>query len=524
MDAKIPATEALATPTNRADMAPSETATRVNGTVNEKASTPTKPQRCPEDSAGAFVAVVLLLLFMTHSSADNIVQTLENWILGARAGVKLPTSRELVEEYSVSPVTVRNAIHVLSEKGLVEVRPGVGVFTKPHRAARVADYGWQAGALGALQNDLPVITPAQKTGSPDVIALNNGYPDEALLPTDQIRRTMVKVSKEPDSLKRSPVRGLPELQNWFSHQVECSPRDVLIVNGTQSGLTAIFRSVVGNGQPLLVESPTYWGAILAAKQSSIVLHPVTSDEEGPKTEDVEKTLKSTGARVFYAQPHYANPHGRSWSQKRKAEILELVRKHDTFLIEDDWAHDFWFNRSHTPIANQDADGHVIYLRSLTKSVSPAVRVGAVIARGPVLHRITAHAAAEAMYTSSLLQRVALHIVSSNAWNKHLNSVRRELKQRRDDLLDALRSKAPEVTVNHIPAGGLNLWCEVEESIDVEKLAQVSESNGLLISPGQGWFPTDPTGSFFRLNFAGSRSENFSEAAESLHRAISEIRQ
>jgi len=129
-----------------------------------------------------------------------------------------------------------------------------------------------------------------------------------------------------------------------------------------------------------------------------------------------------------------------------------------------------------------------------------------------------------MYTSSLLQRVALHIVSSNAWNKHLNSVRRELKQRRDDLLDALRSKAPEVTVNHIPAGGLNLWCEVEESIDVEKLAQVSESNGLLISPGKGWFPTDPTGSFFRLNFAGSRSENFSEAAESLHRAISEIRQ
>lgn len=448
-----------------------------------------------------------------------LVGELETWIAQHKAGEKLPSSREITRSYSVSPVTVRNAIHELATRGLVEVRVGVGVFVRHRQQLPRADFSWQVGALGPQPNTGRGLAATQRASTDEAISLHSGYPDESLLPTNLVRRALTRVSKSYDAYRRAPVRGMAELRQWFASQlVRANERDVVIVPGTQSGLGAIFRAI--SPKELIIESPSYWGAILAARQAGISLLPVESDDEGPIPESLERLLRTSSARAFYGQPTFGNPHGKRWSTARRKTIIEIIRAFNAFLIEDDWAHDFAFDAPDVPIAADDAEGHVIYLRSLTKVISPAVRVGAVIAKGPVLQRILAEVSAEALYTSGILQAVALDVVKQSAYATHLKNMQVALRQRRNDLLEALSRYAPSVETPHVPQGGLNLWCRLPDGTDPQEVAERCEGRGLIVAPGRDWFPSEEIGPYLRLNFAGPHPERFVDAAMILDSVVS----
>ncbi len=424
-------------------------------------------------------------------------------------------------EYGASPVTVQKAMQQLVRLGLVESRPGTGTFVRAIRPARSADYGWQTAALGTAPAGLAGLSSTQRTVSPEAIGLHSGYPAVELLPERLVRQALVRAARTDAALTRSPAAGLPELQAWFAGELAAtapagvtpaSARDALVISGSQSGLSSIFRAVVGPGQPLLVESPTYWGALLAAAQAGVVLVPIPSGPQGPDPDDVERAFAQTGARAFYAQPTFANPTGAQWPTATGDAVLETVRRHGAFLIEDDWAHDLGIDAEPRPVAASDDDGHVVYLRSLTKSASPALRVAAVIARGPARERILADRAAESMYVSGLLQAAALDVVAQPAWRTHLRGFREHLRARRDLLVSSLAAHAPSAQVEGIPAGGLNLWVRLPEGTDVVQVVRDCEVRGVIIAPGSEWFPAEPSGSYVRLNYANADPGRFAEAA------------
>lgn len=467
---------------------------------------------------------------MNHDSTERIVQGLRAWIATAAPGARVPSNRALTAEYGASPVTVQKAMRTLASLGLIESRPGVGTFVRGVRPTRPVDFGWQTAALGAPPSRGGVLSSTQRTVVPDAIGLHSGYPARELLPERLVRAAITRAARTDTAMGRSPAAGLPELQAWFAGELAAfapvdvtppSARDVLVLSGSQSGLSSIFRALVGPGQPLVIESPSYWGSILAAAQAGVSLVPVPSGQHGPDPADVERAFEETGARAFYAQPSYANPSGAQWSHERGLAILDVVRRHRAFLIEDDWAHDLGIDTEPRPIAAQDDQGHVIYLRSLTKSVSPSLRVAALIARGPARDRILADRAAESMYVSGLLQAAALDVVTQPSWRTHLKGLRRQLKDRRDLLLDSLREHVPRAQVEFIPPGGLNLWARLPDGTDAELLARRCESRGVIIAPGTEWFPAEPSGSYVRLNYSGSNPERFPEAARILGEVLAE---
>lgn len=465
-------------------------------------------------------AVTLLFILMYDDSTSRIVAGLKQWIATAAPGAQIPSNRALVRQYGASPVTVQKAMRQLVALGLVESRPGVGTFLRETRTARALDYGWQTGALGSPRAGAASLSSTQRDPAPDAIGLHSGYPARELLPERLVRTAIARAARTDAAITRSPAAGLPELQAWFAQELaSCAPagvsaataRDVIVTAGSQSGLASTFRALVGPGQPLVVESPTYWGANLAAKQIGVALIPVPTGPEGPDPEDLDRALRESGARAFYAQPTFANPTGAQWSIQRGREILEVVRAHGAFLIEDDWAHDLGIDADPRPLAACDDAGHVVYLRSLTKSVSPALRVAAVVARGPARERILADRAAEAMYVSGLVQTAALDVVTQPNWRTHLRGVRKQLGARRDLLLLALHTHVPQGVVESIPVGGLNLWVRTPEGTDVDQLVRECEARGVIIAPGTEWFPAEPSGPFVRLNFSGENPDRFDDA-------------
>ncbi|WP_441960560.1 aminotransferase-like domain-containing protein [Mycolicibacterium houstonense] len=465
---------------------------------------------------------------MDNDSTDRIVSGLRKWIATAPPGAQLPSNRALVAEYAASPVTVAKAMRTLRGLGLVESRTGVGTFVRAVRTDRLPDYGWQTAALRSPHARIPALSTPLRSVAPDVIALHSGYPVGDLLPERLVRSALTRAARGEAAVNPAPAPGRPDLQAWFAQELAetfgggvtaPTAREVIVLPGSQSGLSSIFRALVGFGQPMLIESPSYWGAILAAAQCGVRLVPVPSGPHGPEPEELSRAFAETGARVFYAQPNFANPTGAQWHPDLAAQILEVVRSHGAFLIEDDWAHDFGIDSTARPVAASDDAGHVIYLRSLTKSVSPSIRVAAMVVRGPARDRLLADRGAESMYVSGLLQAAALDVVTQPAWRTHLRGLRQQLRVRRDLLIAAVAEHAPGARLEQVPRGGLHLWLRLPDATDLQRLVRDCEAESVLVAAGDEWFPAEPSGPYLRLNFCGPDPQRFAEGARIIGRAL-----
>lgn len=465
---------------------------------------------------------------MNNDSSSRITAALRQWIAGAAPGAKLPSTRSLVAEHQASPVTVQKALQALAAQGLIDSRPGVGTFVSAVRTARPSDYGWQTAALRSPSSPLPSSSGTMRNVPGDAIWFHSGYPDRELLPERLVRSALARAARGDAALSRPPGAGMPELQQWFARELGLAtpvgvtpptPNDVIILPGSQSGLSSIFRALVGAGQPMLMESPSYWGAILAAAQTGVRLVPVPTGPDGPDPADVDRAFAETGARAFYVQPNYSNPTGAQWARDRGDEILDVARRHGAFLVEDDWAHDFGITSDPVPLATRDDSGHVVYIRSLTKSVSTAVRIAAAVVRGPARERILGHRAAESMYVSGLLQAAALDVVTQPGWQTHLRSLRQQLQSRRDLLATSIRENVPQAHLATLPKGGLNLWLRLPDTTDLPRLVRDCEDAGAIIAAGTEWFPAEPAGAFIRLNYSGPNPGAYPEGARIIGEAL-----
>ena len=441
----------------------------------------------------------------------------------------MPTTRSLVRKHGASAATVQAALRALSAEGSIDTRPGAGSFVAAPRNAPVPDFGWQSTSLGAAPAVPALPGTSLRDAAPGVINMGEGYPDPSLLPLGLVRAALSRAARGEHLSKRPPTAGLAPLRAWFASQVAAAtpsqlhavgPSDVLILPGSQAGLSLVFRAIAGQGGALLIESPSYWGATLAAAQAGVTLVPVASGPDGPDPEDVERAFARSGARAFYAQPTFANPHGASWPAQNREQILAVCARHAAFVIEDDWARDFAIDAAPSPLAASDADGRVIYLRSLTKSTVPSLRVAAVIARGPARERIHAEVRAQAMYVSGVLQAAALDVVTHASWASHLHRLRGSLRARRDLLMVSLADHAPSLGLPPAPAGGLNLWVSLPAGTEEAQVTAAAEAMGLLIPGGRASFPAEAAGAFLRFNFGGAPADDLVRASQVLGRVMS----
>lgn len=467
---------------------------------------------------------------MSDSSSSRLAAELRSWIADRAPGTRLPSTRLLARENGVGPVTVQESLRILTAEGLIETRPGVGTFvaTARHtRRVRPTDYSWQVGALGEVTARSAATAGVLRPTPVDAMALHNGFPDVDLLPEKAVRQALVRAARSEAAVTTAPRAGLQELRGWFAQDLAgqtpsgvtpVTATDVTVLPGTQSGLSAIFRAVVGAGEAVIFESPTYWGAVLAAGQAGVRCVPLPGRDGGPDPTELDRVLTRTGARLFYAQPRFANPTGVVWEQGVRQGVLDVLARHGAFLVEDDWARDFPIDGAdcddpQPAVAATDDSGRVIYLRSLTKSLSPALRVGAVIARGPVRERILGNVGASAMYVSPLLQAAALDVLNTPAWRHHQRALPEQLAHRRDLLVTAVRDHLPEAVLDRVPHGGLNLWVRLPDATDLGRLVSDCEARSVMIASGDDLFPAEPTGRFLRLNFAGPEPGRYGAALE-----------
>jgi DNA-binding transcriptional MocR family regulator len=454
---------------------------------------------------------LLYSLINQDSSTARLADWLRSEARRLAPGDRLPSTRSLVEAHKVSPVTVSRALASLAGEGLIVTRPGAGAFVAERPASDQApDMSWQAVALGERSINADGISPlADPPGADDLISLASGYPHASLMPARALGSALNYAARSPQAWERPPTAGLASLRTWFARRAAagaCDARDVIITPGGQAAISAALRALLRPGEPLLAESPTYPGALAAARLAGIRVLPVPVDEHGVIPGLLAEAFARSGARAFYCQPAYHNPTGAVLTPGRRAEVLAVAEAAQAFIIEDDASR--WLSHGHRvprPLLADDHDGRVVYLTSLTKAASPSLRVGAIIARGPVAARLHAIRVVDDLFVARPLQEVALNLVTRPAWEEHLRWLGRQLSRRSAILARDLSALLPAVRFVP-PAGGVHLWARLPAGSDDIEIASAARRAGVIVMPGQPFFPAEPPAPHLRLTFSAAGSE------------------
>ena len=440
------------------------------------------------------------------STTVQLVDSLRSEIRALGPGDRLPSTRRLVAAHRVSPVTVSRALSALVVEGLIVTRPGAGTFVAQPKSPRPpTDHSWQTVVLADRSIDAGGLSPLSDPPRADgVISLASGYPHASLMPIRSLGSALARASRMPDAWERPPNAGLDGLRSWVAQNTapDVDARDVLITPGGQGAITAAFRALVPPGAPLLVESPTYPGALAVARAAGIRPVPVPIDAEGVIPELLAEAFARTGAQAFYCQPTYQNPTGVVLSTERRGAVLAAAAAAGAFVIEDDYAR--WLShgsRLPAPLLSLDTEGRVIYITSLSKVASPSLRIGALISRGPVANRLRDIRVVDDMFVSRPLQEAALELVSRTAWAAHVRDYAAALARRSRALSAAVATHVPAVRVSARPEGGMHLWAQLPAGVDDVETALVARRSGVVVLPGRAFWPAEAPAAHLRLTFS-----------------------
>jgi DNA-binding transcriptional MocR family regulator len=417
-------------------------------------------------------------------------------------------------EHSVGPATVARAVARLVGEGVLVTEAGRGTFVAHGRgglaAGREPDIGWQTVALGEARVDGRDVAALLQPPAPGVLLLSTGYPSADLQPLAALTGAAARAARRPGGWTLAPPAGLPELRQLLGAVVGADAGDVLVVPGGQAGLSAALRALAPPGAPVLVEVPTYLGALAAARAAGLRPVPVPTDDRGLRAALLPEAFAASGARVLYLQPTYANPTGAVLDPARRAQVLEAARGAGAFVLEDDWARLLGLDGpAPPPLLHDDVDGHVVHLSSLSKAAAPGLRVGALVARGPAAARLAAVRLVDDFGVPRPLQETAVELLGAAAWPRHLTRLTAALRARRDHLAAELRRQLPHLRPVPVPRGGLHLWLRLPADVDDVELTARAAARGLVVGAGRPYFVSEPPSPHLRLSYAAAGPEEAS---------------
>jgi 2-aminoadipate transaminase len=375
------------------------------------------------------------------------------------------------------------------------------------------------------------------TQRPEVISFAGGLPAPEIFPVERFREACQQVLTTNPSiaLQYGPTEGYRPLRELIvahmaRYGILATVDNILITSGSQQALDLIAKLLINRGDRILVESPTYLGALQAFDLMGAEYVTVPTDADGLQTSAMEQALRS-GPKFMYILPNFQNPGGTTLSRERRDELVLLSDKYGIPIIEDDPYGQLRYEGEHIPPLvvldrtnllrdNGYLLGNVIYLSTFSKVLAPGLRLGWIVAPPDVITHLVQLKQSTDLHTSSFTQMVAYEVARDGFMEEHVKLIRRVYKERRDAMLEALHNYFPtDVSWTH-PQGGLFLWVTMPPGIDTMKLLDTALRQDVAFVPGEPFFPSgQETGSHMRLNFSNAQPEQIREGIRRLSIAV-----
>jgi len=435
---------------------------------------------------------------------------------------KLPSIRQLSEEFGVHRLTVFKAYQQLKKQGKVYVKDKSGYYVQPGHMLPAATLQDPIVHAYVQESHLSEIHQVQAT-----YQFSKALLDPNLLPNRSMAELVKSVFDQyPKVLGTyAAMQGDEELRQalcrYFTrqHRFYLAPEELLVTTGSQQAIDLIARVLVKPRDTVLLERPTYSPAIDIFSRQGAQIIPVEIRPEGYDLEQVENLMRRHKPRLFYLNPTFQNPTGYTVPAEQRKRLVELAEQYRCLLVEDDPYRDMYFGaRPPLPLFAYDTAGYVLYVRSFSKYVAPGLGL-AVMACRPALMRYMLRAKSLSDSGAPLLnQKIFLHYYFSDRLQQHLEKLRTALSVRRGIMEEELAVTGWQWTS---PDGGFNLWVKVPEEIPMTGLLAKSIEQSLTFVPGTICDPLREMDQWIRLSYS---YVNERQLREGLQRLISTARQ
>jgi len=407
---------------------------------------------------------------------------------------KLPPQRRLARLLEVNRSTLILALDDLIADGLLESKIGSGTWvanntwslltsTLPINWTSYLDRGIYLPNLHTIQeiNHLEF--------NPKIIRLGTGELSPEIFPKAMMDSILRQLPNRINSLGYEEPRGLPFLRQQISTYlssfgIQASASSIMIVSGALQALQLICSSLLPKDSTILLERPSYLFSLTLFQSLNMNFCGIPLDEEGIEIGPISFYKKQKNVNLLYTIPCFHNPTGITMTQKRRTSMIDVCQKEQLPIIEDDVYRELWLDAPPPPpLKALEKEGLVLYLGSLSKSLSPGLRIGWIVGPEPVIERLADIKMQNDYGSSSLSQWAAAEWFASGLYQTHLEEVRAQLRIRRELACNTLKTHFSEIATWQIPKGGFYIWLTLLHSISMEKLFKTALEKGILIHPG-----------------------------------------
>lgn len=413
-------------------------------------------------------------------------------------GMKIPTQRHLAEQFEVNRSTINLVIDELKADGLVESKIGSGTFVSNnfwHTLLSKSQPNWQQHIEASMHkpnyHTIQLINESEQ--NEHILRLGTGELSPELLPTKQITESLKHLSLDSRALGYSEPQGSKKLRGILCKHlkkrgIETTPENILIVSGALQAFQLIAWGLLEDGAIVFQDHPSYLNSIHPFQSAGMRMIPVVRDEALSQTLQTAKRKKQA---LFYCTPTLENPTGRIWSNEERQHVYTACEQQQIPIIEDDVYHELVFTPYSLPaLKSLDQSGQVLYVGSVSKTLSPGLRVGWVVAPEAVIQRLADIKMQTDYGTSGISQEIVAHWLSSGLYESHLKQLRDKLKARAVFVEELLAQHFQHIATWEKSQGGFYIWLRFNEPIVNKPLFLNLLKENVLINPGYIYDPTD----------------------------------
>ncbi len=384
----------------------------------------------------------------------------------------------------------------------------------------------KASAIRASQKK--IAAKVESGGS--VISFAAGLPDPNLFPLKEITEVTEKVLKERGAfaLAYGPTKGENELLELLTKRmkeeenIDTKPENIIITTGSQQGIAVSAMILLDKGDIVVTENPSYLGAINAFRPYEPQFLGVDTDEDGIVVEHLDKILsENPNVKMIYVIPSFQNPSGKTWTTERRKAFMEVVNKYDDIVvIEDNPYGEIRFKGEPTPtLKSLDTKGNVVYLGSMSKVLTPGLRVAWVVADKEVVDKMELIKEGADLQCNQFAQNQVAEYLENYDLDAHIEEIRAAYKNRCELMMKTIKEYFPEGVKYTDPDGGMFIWVELPEGIDANEMLDDAIEAGVAYVSGEFFYANEGKKNTIRLNYTTMSEEQIVEGIKILAKVI-----
>lgn len=445
----------------------------------------------------------------------------------------LPAERVLSERLNINRSTVIKAYMELKAEGLVESRVGSGtvvlapltkdslrekMYVPPLRWNQLESKRVLKATEETINNILSVFEKEKVISFASGVASEDSYEMEFFM---NLQSRLLEKHREK-VLMPTPVDGCSELKHTIKaylqqNGINAGLKQIMVTSGSQQAVEFFARMLIEPGDVVLVEEPTYIGAIQAFESYDARLISIPMDEEGIRLDILEACLLKYRPKFIYTQPDFHNPTGMTMSLNRRKELLKLAYYYNIPVLEDNPYGELYYEGEKLPsLKSLDNNDYVIYVSSFSKTISFSLRVGYVVAGENIINRFTKFKQITDIQTNTLSQYFVHEFIAQGYLYTHLENIRSKYRKKRDLMIAELSKSNIEGIKVFIPKGGYFIWLELPNSIRMNELIKLLGDRGVMVMPGDVFYPKyNIENNFIRLNFSYPKEKDIKDGVEKL---------